>query len=557
MASVLPYQRISAQKLQERDAQIPPEYRLSSAQLTQLRSQDNITFLPRSTDYFTPAEIDIINSSAPAIVAKTSSGEWSVKEVTEAFVKAAMVAHQATNCLTEIPIPEARALAASLDALDALTSPRGPLHGLPISLKDNFNIHASVYSTSVGFTAWADVQSPPPPDSVIVKLLRDLGAIPGHVKTNVPTGMMMIEGVNYLWGETQSPWSKLLSCGGSSSGEGVLGALRGAPVGLGTDIGGSVRIPASWGGLYSLKPSFGRFPTHGERSGMSGQQAINSVNGPIAPHLESIKFYCKAVVGAEPWRYDPGCVPIPWREGVLPVGRKIRIGVLRNDGVVRCQPPVERAVDVVRKALEESEEVEVVDWVPFKHAEITTLVTRFFVADGGGHIAGLINATKEPWHDFMRPYESLSNTPSSDIPTSAMWKMQQLQRALQKEHLDLWRASAVDAVIAPVAPWAGVRRGGSTKMPYAGYTLVWNFHDFAAATLPVTVADREVDVRDEGYVPVGELDRAVWEDYDPEVYHGGPAGVQVVCGRLEEEKCLEVLEMVDKLLREKKASDCL
>lgn len=214
----------------------------------------------------------------------------------------------------------------------------------------------------MGFTAWATAQSPAPPESILVTLLRDLGAIPGHVKTNVPTGMMMIKSENRLWGETLNPFSKVLSPGGSSAGEGALGALRGAPVGVGTDLGGSIRIPASWGGLYSLKPSSGRFPTMGVRDGVTGLRTINAVNGPMAAELESVRMYCKAVVGAEPWRYDPECVPIPWREGQMPVGRKLRIGVLRNDGVVRCQPPVERALDIVRKALEDSGKVEVVDW---------------------------------------------------------------------------------------------------------------------------------------------------------------------------------------------------
>ncbi|KAI5847036.1 amidase signature domain-containing protein [Morchella snyderi] len=553
MATIAPYLQISQQKLKERDAQIPTEYLLTPEQLSQLNSQQNITHLSRSEEFFTPAEITIINSSAPAIVAKTSAGEWSVQEVTEAFIKAAMIAHQATNCLTEIPIPEARALAKALDTTP--TAPRGPLYGLPLSLKDNFNVYPSVYSTSVGFTAWSAAQCPAPPESGLVTLLRDLGAIPGFVKTNVPTGMMMLKGVNRLWGETLSPFSKVLSPGGSSTGEGVLVALRGAPVGVGTDIGGSIRIPASWGGLYSLKPSSGRFPMIGARSGLSGQQELNMVSGPIAAELESVRMFCKAVVGAEPWRYDPGCVPIPWREGQMPVGRKLRIGVLRNDGFVRCQPSVERAVDMVRKVLEESGEVEAVDWKPFKHAEVNTLLGRLFTADGARNMAGLINTTQEPWYDSMLPYRAVSTAPDTDLPTSAMWELQRLQSTLQKEHLDHWRASGVDAVITPVAPWAAVRRGASAPMPYGGYTGVWNFHDYVAATLPVTMADRSVDLRDEGYVPVNEIDRAVWEDYEPDVYHGGLAGVQVVCGRLEEEKCLEVVGFVDALLRCQAASD--
>jgi hypothetical protein len=95
MVTVPPYLQISQQKLKERAAQIPTEYLLTPEQLSQLNSQHNITHLPRSEEFFTPAEITIINSSAPTIVAKTSAGEWSVQEVTETFIKAAMIAHQA------------------------------------------------------------------------------------------------------------------------------------------------------------------------------------------------------------------------------------------------------------------------------------------------------------------------------------------------------------------------------------------------------------------------------------------------------------------------------
>jgi amidase len=76
-----------------------------------------------------------------------------------------------------------------------------------------------------------------------------------------------------------NPYNRLLSSGGSSGGEAALLALHGSFIGVGTDIGGSVRIPSSFTNLYGLRPTFGRFPTYGAKSALAGQEAVNSVNG--------------------------------------------------------------------------------------------------------------------------------------------------------------------------------------------------------------------------------------------------------------------------------------
>jgi amidase len=79
-----------------------------------------------------------------------------------------------------------------------------------------------------------------------------------------------------------NPYNRLLSPGGSSGGEAALLALRGSFIGVGTDIGGSVRIPGTFTNLYSLRPTFGRFPTFGSKSALAGQESVNSVNGITA-----------------------------------------------------------------------------------------------------------------------------------------------------------------------------------------------------------------------------------------------------------------------------------
>jgi Asp-tRNA(Asn)/Glu-tRNA(Gln) amidotransferase A subunit family amidase len=76
-----------------------------------------------------------------------------------------------------------------------------------------------------------------------------------------------------------NPYNRLLSPGGSSGGESALLALQGSFIGIGTDIGGSIRIPGAFTNLYSLRPTFGRFPTYGATTALAGQEAVNSVNG--------------------------------------------------------------------------------------------------------------------------------------------------------------------------------------------------------------------------------------------------------------------------------------
>lgn len=164
-------------------------------------------------------------------------------------------------------------------------------------------------------------------------VLLSLGSVL-YVKTNVPTAMMIAESVNNTFGRTVNPFDRKLTSGGSSGGESALIAFGGSCLGVGTDIGGSLRIPAACTGIFTIRPSLGRFPTGGAKSGLMGQEAVMSVNGPMGRTLEDLEVFASAVVGAEPWRVDPRCVPIPWRK--VEVVRKLKVGVMWSDEQVRC-----------------------------------------------------------------------------------------------------------------------------------------------------------------------------------------------------------------------------
>jgi amidase len=281
-----------------------------------------------------------------------------------------------TNCLTEVLYPEAMERAKYLDDYLARTGKTvGPLHGLPISLKDCFI--TAPHPSSIGMAAYANEATAK--DSLLVTVLRDLGAV-FYVKTNIPTAMMMAETNNNVWGECRNALHKGLSPGGSSGGEGALIAFKASPLGVGTDIGGSIRIPAAWSGLYGLKPSFGRFPVFGGKSGIPGQEYILAVNGPMSASLKSLRIYSEAVLSdqAKPWEFDHKCVPIPWRKNVIqPAGRKLRLGLIgADDGLVTVHPPVERALNMTKAALEKQGH-EVVMWSTEDHEALVKVCDTF------------------------------------------------------------------------------------------------------------------------------------------------------------------------------------
>ncbi|KAK5687793.1 hypothetical protein LTS12_028985, partial [Elasticomyces elasticus] len=201
--------------------------------------------------FLTAREIEITETDAVEITEYTTTGKWSAVEVTEAFCHRAALAHQMVNCLHEIFFEDALEAARQLDEYYAqYKRPLGPLHGLPVSLKDQFHIKG--VETTMGYIGWigtfqGDQEDPRygVTESELVRELRAVGVVL-YCKTSVPVTLMAGETVNHIIQTTWNPRNRLLSCGGSSGGEGALIALRGSPVGFGTDIGGSVRIPAAF-----------------------------------------------------------------------------------------------------------------------------------------------------------------------------------------------------------------------------------------------------------------------------------------------------------------------
>ncbi|KAF3070632.1 Acetamidase [Daldinia childiae] len=494
-------------------------------------SQLEVINFPDQSSWFTDDERKITEATASDLLSKLASKELKSVAVTQAFIKRAVAAQQLVNCLSETCFDRALNRAKELDKyLDETGKTVGPLHGIPISLKDTFNLLG--LDATVGFTS--HIGDPAKYESILVDILIKAGAVV-YLKTNVPTAMMIAETVNNIFVRTVNPRNRDLTSGSSSGGESALVVFKGSPWGVGTDIGGSLRIPAACTGIFSLRPSFGRFPTLRCRSGMPGQEAVPSVNGPLTRNLTDLELWCRTIVSAEPWNVDSRCLPIPWRTVTLP--NKLKIAVMYNDGMVRPTPPVKRVLEETVSKLRAAGH-EIVEWSPEDQSNGLDLLNSMFYADGGKSIRKELEHTGEPWRPELAPYEN-----AREIGGYEYWQLHLERQDFQKKYLDRWVTAGIDAILCPTTPYSSVENG---KYKHVAYTGVFNVVDYSCLSFPTgCVVDASIDLPyPPDVLPLSDLDKEIQSEYDPKIVDGMLVSLQLVANRLEEEKCIKMCQKV-------------
>jgi amidase len=258
--------------------------------------------------------------------------------------------------LTEIFFDDAIKLARHLDE-ERMKNPGKalpPFWGLPISLKDSFDV--SGHDTSAGLTCY--VNEPAKENSSLAAMLLDLGAVL-YCKTNLSQLIMTGDSDNNVFGRTLNPQNNALTAGGSTGGEGALIALRGSILGVGTDIGGSIRVPSVCNGIYGFRPSVGFLPHDGVRDlTVPGTDGVRSSAGPLTTSIRDCSLFLKSIAEAETWKYDSTIISLPWRN--LPTKKKLRIGLVEDEGIHTPSPPVRRGLRKAADLLRNSNQVELV-----------------------------------------------------------------------------------------------------------------------------------------------------------------------------------------------------
>ena len=300
------------------------------------------------------------------------SGEVSICDLAEAHLHQIARINPALNVFADFDPARVRAEAVRLQTIPH--EARGPLHGLPVTVKSS--IATAGFKCEIGSLLRKD--EVPQEDAVVVSRLRAAGALILGT-TNCPEFLMAYETANLLHGATHNPWDLTRSPGGSSGGESAAIAAGLSAGGLGSDSGGSVRLPAHFTGICSLKPTPGRFPGRGHLPPCVGPFAILGAIGPMARTIADVSLLFYTLGGQD--AQDPSSPPIPPREISPQALRAHTIGFFEDDSLVPVTPETRAAVQASASALSDAG-FRVAPFRPRSLEPLRLLWDKFFVQCG-------------------------------------------------------------------------------------------------------------------------------------------------------------------------------
>ncbi|KIJ15384.1 hypothetical protein PAXINDRAFT_11929 [Paxillus involutus ATCC 200175] len=530
------------------------------------------------TENCTEEDNKVLDLSLTELVQRHEAGSLSTSAILQSYGKKVVSAQKATNCLAGVMLREALSSKPPVSSIDSDQSHEHHrlLSGVPVSIKDCIDIEG--YDTTLGYSC--RVNKPATSSAAIVRLLRDAGALI-HVKTTTPPGMLGLETSSDLFGRTSNPYNSKFVSGASTGGGGALLASRGSVIEIGTDIGGSVRLPAHCCGVYGMRSSVGRFPSLGTLPPMPGLEFVATTCSPMARRLDDLEEFWKRVVEMKPWDYDHTCVPIPWRPVNLE-GKKLRWGIVWEDGIVPPSPACRRALEWVSDALTKQGH-EVIDLTPPSIADGFSVGLQLCFSDGGAGFFAPVRKD-EKLDPVVTGVKSLLGMPlfvkqflamlTRGLTGDEVWasmlekfhtKTSGEERALvvaREEYRarwhEAWEAEGLDFVLTVPHPLPAIPTGTAEKVTLTscGYMMIFNILDYVAGVLPVSFVDKESDslpkdfMKSEEYKRMGAIGKGAYSVYDAEAMHGLPVGVQVVGRRFEEERVLQAMKVVEDALEE-------
>ena len=434
-------------------------------------------------------------------------GELSARELAEHYLKRIAEVDERLHAVVAIDPDAALARADEAD-LARRAGDRRPLLGLPVTIKDSIDV-AGLPCTGGSFARDGYI---PARDATVVSRLRDAGAVV-LAKTNVPEYSSAYETDNAVFGRTNHPDDPARTPGGSSGGEAALAAAQATPLGIGTDGGGSLRVPAHYCGLVGLRPTVGRVPDTGTwpRTRAGGYMDLFCV-GPIARFSEDIGLVLPLISGPD-WQ-DPYAVPAPLGDAAAVSLDGLRVGVFADDPrlSVSCGTlaALARAARVLSEAGAAVREVS----APWEE-DPTELFFACVAADGGAQIGEDLADAQGRHHPLM---SGLLDAVSARRPSAADWFAVQA-RVFALRAAVRAMASEVDVMLCPVvagpAPLHGCPPGGLPPESYGEFRAFDYVHLMALGGLPAAS------------VPVGRED-------------GLPVGVQVAAAPYREDLVLAV-----------------
>jgi amidase len=439
------------------------------------------------------------------------AGQISAIELAEAHIRQIERLNPELNVFADFDAERVRAQARRLDATK---EPRGPLHGLPVTIKSS--IATAGYRCEIGSQLHKD--EIPAEDAVVVGRLRAAGALILGT-TNCPEFLMAYETANLLHGRTRNPWDLEHSPGGSSGGESAAIAAGLSAAGLGSDSGGSVRVPAHFAGICSLKPTPGRIPGRGHLPPCVGPFSILGAIGPMARTIGDVELLFRTLAGRD--LGDPVSPPVALSKPSIDDLRAQTVGFFEDDGLVPVSEGTRKAVRVAAQALRDAG-FRVEPFRPRALEQLRKLWWTFFVQCGAMFYEPEIRGKRDRLSPIFTEFLSIAEAAGPLAATELLNAWAELDLLRSKV---LGEMNEFPVLLCPVASIPAFRHGErawSVEGQSVGYLDAVRYTQwFNALAAPAAV------------VPVSR---------SPE---GLPIGVQVAARPFQDETALAVAAFVD------------
>jgi fatty acid amide hydrolase len=496
---------------------------------------------------------------ARRLAALVASGEASAVDVVEAHIERIGQVNPTLNAVVVPRFEAAREEAREADLRRRAGEPLGPLHGVPITVKESLDM-AGLPSS---FGVIAHRNDFPGTDDPVVARLRDAGAIVLG-KTNVAQLLIYVETDNPLYGLTRNPWDRTRSPGGSSGGEAAIVAALGSPLGVGSDIGGSCRTPAAATGIVGFKPTAGRLPDRGRGSIPVGQLAIRSQIGFLARHVEDIALGLEIGNG--------GRAPPP--EELRPLGdpaavdvSSLTVGYYVHDGTFAPAAVMGRAVLEAKEHLERAG-ARVVPFEPPATCEALALFYQVLIGDGGRGMRRFLDGSAKDFRvaEILR----VASMPRAALPllrillrllgrgkladilsaygrydTGSHWDaVEAVERYRERFQSALDRAAPepVDVLLSPATALPAIHHGAAAHVGVMGsYALIYNVLGYPAGVVPVTRVKLDEETRTRR--GRDKMDRTARETETGSA--GLPIGVQVAARPFRDHVALAAMRVIE------------
>ena len=483
--------------------------------------------------------------------------EVSAAEVLDAHLSHIARHNPALNAIVTLNEKEARRRAKEADEDLTRGNVWGPLHGVPVTIKDTFET-AGLRTTS-SFKPLADYV--PQQDATVVSRMRAAGAVILG-KTNMPELALDCQSNSPIFGPANNPWDVRRTPGGSTGGGAAAVAAGLSPLEIGSDIGGSIRIPCAFTGIAGLKPTVDRWSNTGCVTALAGQETVRGQCGPMARTVRDVAMMFRALDPTLQASRDPAVPPLPYEDPASIDVSKLRIGYYSDDGYLAASSAVRRGVEEAARALEDAG-ASLVAFHPPSQPEIIDVYFGALSADGGATVDAHLDGEKvEPQLAElrriagMRPGLRKAAAVAMGLkgerrvqrllqvihekPLQDYWQLAARRTSLRHGVFAAWARANLDAVICPAHATPALAHGQSGDFTVGGsYSMRYNFLNFAAGVVPVTRVIR-TDTPRTGLDRIEKKAALVERGAE-----GLPIGVQVVARPYREAIVLAVMAAIE------------